>query len=114
MIEFSALRGVAQPGSAPALGAGGRRFKSSHPDHSSSLWRVSADTHSGHGSRGGARFMKIVALALAGTLLLSPLALAHAYNCPVQIKLADELIARAEKGKNTAESKALLEEARKL
>src|SRR5206468_1632704 len=26
-------RGVAQPGSAPALGAGGRRFKSGHPDH---------------------------------------------------------------------------------
>src|ERR671916_2170849 len=28
-------RGVAQPGSAPALGAGGRRFKSSRPDHRS-------------------------------------------------------------------------------
>jgi hypothetical protein len=28
-------RGVAQPGSAPALGAGSRRFKSSRPDHSS-------------------------------------------------------------------------------
>src|SRR5215467_5197153 len=27
------FRGVAQPGSAPALGAGSRRFKSSHPDH---------------------------------------------------------------------------------
>src|SRR5579864_2071988 len=26
-------RGVAQPGSAPALGAGGRRFKSYRPDH---------------------------------------------------------------------------------
>ena len=26
-------RGVAQPGSAPALGAGCRRFKSSRPDH---------------------------------------------------------------------------------
>ena len=30
IIEFS--RGVAQPGSAPALGAGGRRFKSYRPD----------------------------------------------------------------------------------
>ena|SRR6185437_259646 len=29
-------RGVAQPGSAPALGAGGRRFKSSRPDQSMS------------------------------------------------------------------------------
>ena len=27
-------RGVAQPGSAPALGAGSRRFKSSRPDQS--------------------------------------------------------------------------------
>ena len=27
-------RGVAQPGSAPALGAGGRRFKSYRPDQS--------------------------------------------------------------------------------
>ena len=27
-------RGVAQPGSAPAWGAGGRRFKSVRPDHS--------------------------------------------------------------------------------
>src|SRR5215472_6614312 len=30
------VRGVAQPGSAPALGAGSRRFKSSHPDQSPS------------------------------------------------------------------------------
>jgi hypothetical protein len=27
------VRGVAQLGSAPALGAGGRRFKSGRPDH---------------------------------------------------------------------------------
>ena len=27
------IRGVAQPGSASALGAGGRRFKSCRPDH---------------------------------------------------------------------------------
>ncbi len=33
MIEKSIYyRGVAQPGSAPALGAGSRRFKSSRPD----------------------------------------------------------------------------------
>ena len=30
---FYKCRGVAQPGSAPALGAGGQRFKSSRPDH---------------------------------------------------------------------------------
>ena len=29
----STCRGVAQPGSAPALGAGGPRFKSARPDH---------------------------------------------------------------------------------
>src|SRR5882724_10260678 len=34
-IRFRRVRGVAQPGSAPALGAGGRRFKSGHPDHTS-------------------------------------------------------------------------------
>ena len=34
-------RGVAQPGSAPALGAGGRRFKSSRPDHSTQQSAVS-------------------------------------------------------------------------
>ena len=28
-----ANRGVAQPGSAPEWGSGGRRFKSDHPDH---------------------------------------------------------------------------------
>ena len=28
------IRGVAQPGSAPALGAGGRVFESLRPDHS--------------------------------------------------------------------------------
>ena len=36
-------RGVAQPGSAPALGAGGRWFESSRPDHfSDSLFKVCA------------------------------------------------------------------------
>ena len=32
MREGRPPRGVAQPGSAPALGAGSRRFKSSRPD----------------------------------------------------------------------------------
>ena len=31
------LRGVAQPGSAPGLGPGGRRFESCRPDNSSTL-----------------------------------------------------------------------------
>ncbi len=38
-IRYTAsIRGVAQPGSAPALGAGGRRFKSSRPDHHLDHW----------------------------------------------------------------------------
>src|ERR1700733_10806566 len=35
--ESSSCRGVAQPGSAPALGAGGLEFKSPRPDQSSNL-----------------------------------------------------------------------------
>jgi hypothetical protein len=35
-------RGVAQPGSAPALGAGCRRFKSSHPDQHQDFYRITA------------------------------------------------------------------------
>jgi hypothetical protein len=37
MKEAVECRGVAQPGSAPALGAGGRVFESHRPDHHSSL-----------------------------------------------------------------------------
>ena len=39
--KASPRRGVAQPGSAPALGAGGRRFESSRPDQSSRPLAVS-------------------------------------------------------------------------
>src|SRR6185436_7790006 len=35
--RIESCRGVAQPGSAPALGAGGRWFESSRPDHFSSI-----------------------------------------------------------------------------
>ena len=38
------VRGVAQPGSALAWGARGRRFKSDHPDHSESLFHLEGDT----------------------------------------------------------------------
>ena len=37
VLNKKIYRGVAQPGSAPALGAGSRRFKSSRPDHLSDL-----------------------------------------------------------------------------
>ena len=34
MLKTSEIsRGVAQPGSAPEWGSGGRRFESGHPDH---------------------------------------------------------------------------------
>ena len=33
--QTKAARGVAQPGSAPEWGSGGRRFESGHPDHKS-------------------------------------------------------------------------------
>ena len=39
VLPAVASRGVAQPGSAPALGAGGRRFESSRPDFCSKLAR---------------------------------------------------------------------------
>src|SRR5882724_6728618 len=44
-------RGVAQPGSAPALGAGGQRFKSSRPDQLSisQVFIVTAPKHSVYG-----------------------------------------------------------------
>ena len=35
-LQSPAFRGVAQPGSVPAWGAGGRRFKSSRPDQKKS------------------------------------------------------------------------------
>jgi hypothetical protein len=40
----STCRGVAQPGSAPALGAGGPRFKSARPDHVSFSLRANLGT----------------------------------------------------------------------
>ena len=55
----------------------------------------------------------LAALACAA-LILAAAAPTRAYMCPVLIKQAEELIARAARGKTTAESAALLEDARKL
>ncbi len=57
--------------------------------------------------------LKLAALAVAvlTTLAAAP---ASAYTCPVLIKQAEEMIARAERGKVNAESRALLDDARKL
>lgn len=40
LLQWLIFRGVAQPGSASAWGAGGRRFKSCHPDHKKSLLSI--------------------------------------------------------------------------
>ncbi len=42
------FRGVAQPGSAPALGAGCRRFESSRPDHTKTGIRQGVTVHNGN------------------------------------------------------------------
>ena len=60
--------------------------------------------------------MKKVALAvLAFALIVSWGVLpAMAYNCPVQIKQAEELLKKAEMQAKSPETKALLDEAKKL
>ena len=55
--------------------------------------------------------MKRVMLALALVLAAAPAALA--FNCPVVIKQAEDLIKKAEGGKVTADTKPLIEEAKK-
>jgi hypothetical protein len=55
--------------------------------------------------------MKSVSLALA--LLLGAATAASAFNCPVAIKQAEDLIKKAEAGKVTADTKPLIEEAKK-
>lgn len=54
-----------------------------------------------------------VALALSGALVLTG-TLAWAFNCPVAIKQAEDLIKKAEAGKVTPETKPLIDEAKKL
>lgn len=53
--------------------------------------------------------LRIVALAV---LLLVPV-VAWAFNCPVVIKQAEDMIKRAESGKVTPETKPLIDEAKK-
>ena len=55
--------------------------------------------------------MKGITLALALLLVLAPAA--WAFNCPVVIKLAEDLIKKAEAGKVSADTKPLVEEAKK-
>jgi hypothetical protein len=55
--------------------------------------------------------MKGVTLALA--LLLAVVPAAWAFNCPVVIKQAEDLVKKAEAGKVSADTRPLIEEARK-
>lgn len=52
-----------------------------------------------------------VMLALVASVGIAP---AMAYNCPVEIKKAEDMIKKAEKMAKSDDSKALLTEARKL
>ena len=54
-----------------------------------------------------------VVLVLSGALVLAG-TLAWAFNCPVVIKQAEDLIKKAEAGKVSPETKPLIDEAKKL
>jgi hypothetical protein len=57
--------------------------------------------------------MTRIALILALGLLVAVASAAWAFNCPVVIKQAEDLIKKAEGGKVTADTKPLIEEAKK-
>ena len=58
--------------------------------------------------------MKTLAVVLASLAVLGVLAApAQAFNCPVVIKQAEDLIKKAEAGKVSPETRPLLEEAKK-
>jgi hypothetical protein len=55
--------------------------------------------------------IRILTLSLVLLLVLAPVT--SAFNCPVVIKQAEDLIKKAEAGKVTADTKPLIEEAKK-
>ena len=57
--------------------------------------------------------MTRIGILLALTLLVATATAAWAFTCPVVIKQAEDLIRKAEAGKVTADTKPLIEEARK-
>jgi hypothetical protein len=54
-----------------------------------------------------------IALVLGLGVLVASTPAAWAFNCPVVIKQADDLVKKAEGGKVTADTRPLIEEARK-
>jgi hypothetical protein len=58
--------------------------------------------------------MRTLAVTLAVALLAASTGTAWAFNCPVVIKQADDLIKKAEASKPNAETRPLIDEAKKL
>ena len=58
--------------------------------------------------------MRTLAVTLAVALLAAATGTAWAFNCPVVIKQADDLIKKAEASKPSAETRPLIDEAKKL
>jgi hypothetical protein len=57
--------------------------------------------------------MTRIGVLLALALLVATVSAAWAFNCPVVIKQAEDLIKKAEGGKVTADTRPLIEEAKK-
>jgi hypothetical protein len=58
--------------------------------------------------------MRTLVVTLAVALLTASTGTAWAFNCPVVIKQADDLIKKAEASKPSAETRPLIDEAKKL
>jgi hypothetical protein len=58
--------------------------------------------------------MRRLGVALAVTLIAASAGSAWAFNCPVAIKQAEDLIKKAETGKPNADTRPLIDEAKKL
>ncbi|HEY7519324.1 MAG TPA: hypothetical protein VIE36_13605 [Methylomirabilota bacterium] len=58
--------------------------------------------------------MKCLVVALVAVLLAASTGSAWAFNCPVVIKQAEDLIKKAEAGKPNADTRPLIDEAKKL
>ena len=70
MLDWQCCRGVAQSGSAPAWGAGGRWFESNHPDHSCEIRRDGSCT--GVVGQGGVASASLAVLASVRLRLAPP------------------------------------------
>jgi hypothetical protein len=58
--------------------------------------------------------MRSLVVALTVALIVGSTAVAWAFNCPVVIKQAEDLIKKAESGKPNTDTRPLIDEAKKL